>query len=270
LGGAILTRVIGIISGKGGVGKTTVALNLGTVLAHHLKKNVTVIDCNVTTSHIGLYLGIYYSPSTLNKVLRGESSIEEAIIQHFSGMKVIPASLSLSDLEGIDITQLKDKLREIFENNDIILLDASPGLGREALAALKASNEVIFVTTPYIPCVMDIVRCQEVINELGIKPLGIVLNMVNKKRYEMTPIEIEQLTRLPVIASIPFDKNVNKSLASKIPIVVFKPKTKASKELIKLGTKLFGETYKPKGKFSRFVQRLRSSFKRKKSELLVP
>jgi len=262
-----LTRVIGIISGKGGVGKTTIALNLGTVLAHHLKKNVTVIDCNLTTSHVGLYLGIYYSPSTLNKVLRGESGIEEAIIQHFSGMKVIPASLSLSDLEGIDITLLRDHLKEIFENNDVILLDASPGLGREVFATLKASDEVIYVTTPYIPCVMDIVRYQEVVNELGIKPLGIVLNMVNKKRYEMTSTEIEQLTRLPVIASIPFDKNVNKSLASKIPVVVLKPKSKASKELIKLGKKLFGETYMPRGKLSRFLQRLRSSFKKRKTEL---
>jgi MinD-like ATPase involved in chromosome partitioning or flagellar assembly len=184
-------------------------------------------------------------------------------------MKVIPASLSLSDLEGIDITQLKDNLRKIFNKNDFIFLDASPGLGREALAALKASDEVLFVTTPYVPCVMDIIRCQEVVNELGIKPIGIVLNMVNKKRYEMTPTEIEQLTRLPVIASIPFDKNVNKSLASKTPVVILKPKAKASKELIKLGNKLIGETYSPRGKLSRIVHRLRSSLKRRKSELPV-
>jgi len=261
-----LTRVIGIISGKGGVGKTTLALNLGTVLAHHLKKNVTVVDCNITTSHIGLYLGMYYCPSTLNKVLRGESGIEESIYEHFTGMKVIPASLSLSDLEGIDITQLKDNLRKIFSKNDFIFLDASPGLGRESLAALKASDEVLFVTTPYVPCVMDIIRCQEVVNELGIKSIGIVLNMVNKKRYEMTPTEIEQLTRLPVIASIPFDKNVNRSLASKTPVVILKPKAKASKELIKLGNKLIGETYTPKGKLSRIVHKLRSGLKRRKAE----
>jgi septum site-determining protein MinD len=258
-----LTRVIGIISGKGGVGKTTISLNLGTVLAHNLKKNVTVVDCNVTTSHIGLYLGMYYSPSTLNKVLRGESSIEEAIYEHFSGMKVIPASLSLSDLEGIDVTLLKDKLREIFNKNDIIILDASPGLGRETFATLKAIDEVLYITTPYIPCVMDIIRCQEVAKELGIKPLGIVLNMVHKKKYEMSPTEIEQLTKLPVIASIPFDKNVNRSLASKVPIVIFKPKSKASKELIKLGKKLFGETYESPSRFSIFMQRLKSGFRRK-------
>lgn len=257
-----MTRVIGIISGKGGVGKTTVSINLGTILAHHLQKNVTVIDCNVTTSHIGLYLGIYYSPSTLNKVLRGESNIEDAIVQHFSGMKVIPASLSLSDLDGIDVTLMKDKLTELFDKNDVILLDASPGLGREAFATLKAVDEIIYVTTPYIPSIMDIVRCQEVANELGIKPLGIVLNMVHKKRYEMTPAEVEQLTKIPVIASIPFDNNVNKSLASKTPVVILKPKSKASKELVKLGKKLFGGDYQTQGKLSSLIQRLRLGFKR--------
>ena len=51
-----MARIIGIVSGKGGVGKTTLGINLGAALAHHLKKNVTIVDCNVTTSHLGLYL----------------------------------------------------------------------------------------------------------------------------------------------------------------------------------------------------------------------
>lgn len=259
-----MTRIIGIISGKGGVGKTTVALNLGAVLAKHFNKRITIIDCNVTTSHVSLYLGMYYCPSTLNKVLRGESTIEEAIYEHFSGMKVIPASLSLFDLEGIDIIELRDKIKKIFDENDIIFLDASPGLGREGIAALKASDEVLFVTIPYVPCIMDIIRCQEVVNEIGVKPIGIALNMVNKERYEMTSKEIEQLTRLPVIASIPFDKNVNKSLASKIPVVIFKPKTKASKELFKLGANLIGESYKQESLFSRILKK----FKRGEEEFL--
>ena len=212
-----MSKIIGIVSGKGGVGKTTLTINLGSVLAQQFKKNVTVIDCNVTTSHLGLYLGMYYSPVTLNKVLRGESKIEDAIYEHFSGMKVIPASLSLSELDGIDITQIRSSIENILEKNDVILLDSAPGMGREALAALRAADGVIFVTTPYVPSVMDIVRCQEVVNELGIKSVGIVLNMVNKEKYEMSTDEIEQLTKLPVIASIPYDKNVNKSLAAKIP-----------------------------------------------------
>jgi len=263
-----MARIIGIASGKGGVGKTTVALNLGTVLAKQYKKNVTVIDCNVTTSHIGLYLGMYYCPSTLNKVLRGETSMEDAIYEHFSGMKVVPASLSLSDLERVDVTLIKDNVASISESNDIIFLDVAPGLGREALAALKACNEVIFVTTPYVPSVMDIVRSQEVVNELGVKPLGIVLNMANKEKYEMSATEIEQLTRLHVIASIPYDKNVNKSLASKTPVVILNPNTSASKALFRLGASLIGETYHSEGLLARVLERLR--FRRKTPEIPFP
>jgi septum site-determining protein MinD len=252
-----MAKIIGIVSGKGGVGKTTLTINLGSILAQQFKKNVTVIDCNVTTSHLGLYLGMYYSPVTLNKVLRGESKIEDAMYEHFSGMKVVPASLSLSELEGIDVTQIRSNLENILENNDIIFLDSAPGLGREGLATFKAADEIIFVTTPYVPSVMDIVRCQEIVSELGIKPIGIVLNMVNKEKHEMSPAEVEQLTKLPVIASIPYDKNVNKSLAAKIPVAMSNQGSSASKELFKLGATLIGENYKHKGVGHRILRALR-------------
>jgi septum site-determining protein MinD len=251
-----LARIIGIVSGKGGVGKTTITINLGAVLAKYFKKNVTIVDCNLTTSHLSLYLGMYYCPSTLNKVLRGEIGIEEAIYEHFSGMKVIPSSLSLSELEGIDILQLKKSISSISDKNDIILLDSPPGLERETLAVLRASEEVLYVTTPHVPSVIDIVRCQVYADEIGVKPLGIVLNMLRKEKYEMTSLEIEQLTRLPVIAKIPMDKNVEKSLGLKIPVVFYKPRARASKEFFRLTEVLIGETQK-RGVFSRILKKLK-------------
>ena len=252
-----LARVIAVASGKGGVGKTTVALNLGTVLAQQFNRSVTLIDCNVTTSHLGMYLGIYYSPVTLNKVLRGEVQMNEAVHDHLGGMKVIPASLSLSDLEGVDMIKLREKINMIADENEIILLDAAPGLGREAISTLKAADEVLFVTTPYVPAVMDVVRTMEVVNELGVKPIGIVLNMTHKERYEMTPQEVEQLTRVPVIASIPFDKNVNKSVVEKLPITTFKPDSKATRAMVMLGAKVINEPYEERrGVFGRIMRRL--------------
>jgi septum site-determining protein MinD len=265
-----LARVISIVSGKGGVGKTTVTANLGAALAQQFKKNVTVVDCNVTTSHLGLYLGIYYSPATLNKVLRGEVTVEEAIYQHFSGMKIIPASLSLSELEGVDVTQIRDSIKPIFDKNDVVLLDSSPGLGRESIAALRASDEVIYVTTPFVPSVLDIVRCQEVVKELGVKPIGIVLNMVGRERYEMTKTEIEQLTRLPVIATIPYDKNVKKSLTTKMPVVNMNPNTAASKEFFKLAARLVGMPYRSEGLLSRILGKLRLKRRFSRPEVNMP
>jgi septum site-determining protein MinD len=252
-----LARIIGVVSGKGGVGKTTVSINLGTILAKHHQKNVTLVDCNVTTSHLSLYLGMYYCPVTLNKVLRGENYIEDSVHHHFSGMNIIPASLSLNDLEGIDITELRNSLKGIFNKNDIIILDGSPGLGREAMATIKASDELLYVTNPYVPFIMDVIRCQEVAKEIGAKPLGIVLNMVHKKKHEMTKHEIEELTKLPVISTIPFDTNVHKSLALKMPIALYKPNTAASKELFKLASFLIGEKYVQESFLSRLLRSLK-------------
>jgi len=199
---------------------------------------------------------MYYCPITLNKVLRGEYTAEEAVQTHHSGLKVIPASLSLSDLEGIDVTEIRNSLKSLFDKNDIILLDGSPGLGREAVATLRASDEILYVTNPYIPFAMDIVRNQEIVNEIGVKPLGIVLNMVHGKKYEMNSKEIEELTRLPVIAKIPFDRNVHKSLALKIPVVTYKPYTAASKEIMKLSSLLVGEAYDVEGTLQSLLRKI--------------
>lgn len=248
----ILTRFIGIVSGKGGVGKTTVAINVGTSLVHHFKKNVTIVDCNVTNSHLGLYLGMYYSPVTINNVLKGESGIEDAIYKHYSGVDVVPAALSITELKDLDLISIGEKVRGLSDKNDIVLLDVSPGLGREAMATLKACDEVLYVTNPYVPCIMDIIRTQEIVTEYGIKPIGIALNMIHNKEHEMNVKEVEHLTRLPVLISIPFDSNVNKSLSASTPVIFLKPRSKASLSFRKLAGLLVNEKYE-----ENFMGRLR-------------
>lgn len=253
-----MVRIIGIVSGKGGVGKTTLTINLGAALSHFFKKKVTIVDCNITTSHLGLYLGMYYCPITLNKVLKGESEIEEAIYEHYTGMKVVPSALSVSELEGVDITLLRESLKPLEEKNDIILLDGSPGLGREAMACLKACDEVLYVTTPYVPSVIDIVKYQEVVSTLNLKPIGIVLNAVDRARYEMNSKEVEELTKLPVLISIPYDKNVKRALSLKMPVVMLNKNSPASREIIRFAAKLVGEHYNQESSFSRIMERLKN------------
>jgi septum site-determining protein MinD len=253
-----MARIIGIVSGKGGVGKTTLAINLGTVLSKFFNKRVTIVDCNITTSHLGLYLGMYYFPVTLNKVLKGEYDIESAVYDYFSNLKIVPASVSISELEGVDISLLRESLKPLEDKNDIILLDGSPGLGREAMTCLKACDEVLYVTSPYVPALIDIVKYQEVVSELGLNPIGIVLNAVDKARYEMNAREVEELVRLPVLASIPYDKNVKRALAEKIPVVLLNKNSPASREIIKFAGKLVYEKYYTESSFSRFLERLRN------------
>ena len=233
-------RKIGIISGKGGVGKTTLVANLGAALAKKFNKDVAIVDCNLTTSHLSLSLGMYYCPVTLNHILRGKTKVEDAIYSHPSGMKIVPASIRIGELVGVDAKKLKKVIDKLHKKTDIILLDSSPGLGKEALSAIEASKEIIFVTNPNLPAVTDVIKCKEIIKDMGKKPIGVVMNMVTKKGYELSQKEVEILTELPVIASIPHDVNVHRSLAKRTPLVLHKPRSKASREMTRLAGCLVG------------------------------
>jgi septum site-determining protein MinD len=240
-----MTRITGVISGKGGVGKTTLVANLGAILASQYKKRVIIVDCNVTTSHLGLYLGMYYHPISLNQVLRGEATIDDAMYDYtIPGLKIIPASLSLDDLKGVDIGELKYKIKDLFGKADIVFLDSAPGLGKEGMAALRASDEILFITTPFVPHVLDVIKSHQIAKEIGAKPLGVVLNMSGEGRHELSPQDIEKLVELPIISVIPRDKQVLRSLASKVPVVDLHPKSPSSRELQKLAAMLIGEEYK--------------------------
>lgn len=251
-----MARVISVISGKGGVGKTTLVSNVSTILVQQFNRDVAIVDCNLTTSHLGFFMGVFFSPVTLNDVLRGQATIEEATYLHPSGVKVIPASLSLTDLEGIDILNLKDSIKGLVEKTEILLLDSAPGLGREAMAAIRASDEAVFITTPFLPCVADVIRSKEVVEQVGVKPLGVVMNMVTGDKKEMKKEEVESMCDLPVLAEIPYDKNIRASLSMSLPIFLLNPKSKASRELLKFSAGLIGLEYR-KSLLERIFERLK-------------
>ena len=250
-----MTRAIGIVSGKGGVGKTTLAINIGAALSKFYNKRTALVDCNLTTSHISLYLGIYHKPTTINHVLREEHNLEEAIHHHESGMKILPAALSLNELDGVDILKMKEHVEALKKNHDLVLLDSAPGLGRESVGTLKASDEVLFVTTPTILGVTDVIRTEEVCRELGLKNLGIVLNMVHGDKHEVASKDVEHITGMPVIAEIPYHNEFRKALAAKAPLVTMNPGHKASREISRVSARIANVPYVDRGFFSRLIGR---------------
>ncbi len=253
-----MTRIIAISSGKGGVGKTTVTANLAVVISKYMGLNVTVIDANVTASHLAMHFGEFRYGSTLNDVLRGDASLSEAIIFHpESRVQIVPASINLSDLKGVDITILGKKIRDVLPVEDYILIDSAPGFGREAIAALMAADEAIIVTTPDVPSLTDVLRGKKVLEDLGIKNIGLVVNKVMGKRFEPSKEEIEKFTNLPVIAQIPFSEKFLKSLAAKKPLALLDPKAREIKSFLQLASYISGENYSlPKESFLTKIRRL--------------
>lgn len=236
-----MSRIIGVVSGKGGVGKTTVVANLGAVLAERFAKRVVIVDCNLTTSHLSMYLGLHQAPTTINDVLRGEAEISEAAYIHESGMTVVPASLSSGEGGEFEIGRLKNVVGKLFGGADVVLLDSAPGLGKEAMATIGASDEVLFVTNPNTPAVMDVIRCSKAAGRTGVRKLGIVLNMVHGESHELSVREVEQLAELKVIAIVPFDKNVMRSLDARKPVITYNPNSGASRAFVRLASHLVSE-----------------------------
>lgn len=235
-----MSRIISVISGKGGVGKTTLVSNLGAALTKQ-GKNVVIIDGNVTTPNLSLHLGIPFYPTTLHDALRDDRPIESAIYNHQSGMKIIPASLSIDSLNGVDLDKLDDALSSLLGKTDVIIIDSAAGLGKEALASMSVADELLIVTNPELPAVTDALKTIRIAQDNGIRVLGVVLNRVKGMKHEMSIEDIRSMLEVPIISVIPEDMAIPRSIANKIPVVHHKPHSRSSIEFHRLASKISGE-----------------------------
>ena len=238
-----MTRIVAIASGKGGVGKTTLVSNLSHVLTE-LGKDVTAVDTNLTTPHLGLHLGLHMVPKSLHDFLRGDAKLHEVVYYHPYGFKVIPAGLSVNDLVGIDSDKLQEVTLNLLGKTDFVFLDSAPSLGREATLSLKLSDEILLLTNPNLPAVLDILKVAKVAESLDKTVLGVVVNRVNRKENELPLSEIEDIVKYPVIGEIPEDVNVQRALAARTAVVDYSPKSPASVEMRRLGHYLVGKEFK--------------------------
>ena len=134
-----MTKLITITSGKGGVGKTTTAINLAMAI-NSFGKEVVLVDANLTTPNIGLHLGAPIVPVSLNHVLLGKAKIQDAIYEHESGTKIIPSSLSINELRRLNHKKLKDVGKRLRKMADFVIYDSAAGLGEEAIAAIESAD----------------------------------------------------------------------------------------------------------------------------------
>jgi len=222
-----MTRVIATASGKGGVGKTTTTVNLGAALTE-LGHDVIVVDANLTTPNIGLHLGMHDPEVTLNDVIAGTATITDAIQLHDSGLRVIPASLSLSKLKHTKATKLWDILMDLFGSTDFILLDTPAGLETGAKSVLDVGEEVLIVTNPETPALTDALKTVRMAHRSGSYVIGAVLNKYIESEQMVKEEDVVNMLDIPVIAKIPYDDQVRYSIQQKAPIVLRKPNSPAA------------------------------------------
>lgn len=237
-----MTKIIAIASGKGGVGKTTAAINLGTALAS-FGRHVIVVDGNLATPNIGVYLGSPVVSSSLHEAVKGKKSIRDCVYSHQSGMRIVPASISLADFKRTKPENLGRTIKDLEGTSEIVVVDSAPGLGDDMFSAVDAADEVIVITTADLPAVTDALRTIELIEEKGITVIGVVANRVRNDELEMKTVEIEALLERPVIASIPDDDSVREALRKNHPVVYSHPDSPSSIAYKKLAALIIGQKY---------------------------
>lgn len=240
-----MTRIITIASGKGGVGKTTLVSNLSSALVM-FGKSVIAVDGNLTTANLGLHLGIPLYPVTLQDVLNGHARLSDALYYHQAGFTVLPADISLRKLRLASTHELVNVFYKLVGGCDFVIVDSAAGLGKEALAAVEAADEMIIVTNPELPALTDALKLGSIAKKYGTHNLGVVVNRVKGKKHEFSMPAIEEFLEMPVIGRIPEDPEVSMSISRKTPVVVNNPGAKASQHIMSLAARLIGEEYKPK------------------------
>ncbi|MBT3397681.1 P-loop NTPase [archaeon] len=235
-----MARIIVINSGKGGVGKTTTAINLGASL-NKLDKEVIIVDANLNTPNIGLQLGAPIVPITLNHVLKGKADIEDAIYEHSSGTKIVPSSLSVKELTKFNTKKIPEIARKLSGMCDFVIIDSAAGFGEEVMAALEASEEIIIVTNPEMPAVTDALKAVKVARGMGKEIRGVVVTRHRNAKYEMPLSSIKSMLEAQIIGVIPEDKAVKEALTKRDAVVHTHPRSRVSRKYHEIARKVLGE-----------------------------
>ena len=230
----VKTRIIAITSGKGGVGKTSLSVNLAIMFAR-MGENVLLMDADLGLANVNVLLGM--APEyTLYDVVKGNKTLSNIVMDIF-GIKIIPGASGFSILANLP-EDIRKKLIEEFktlEEYSIIILDTSAGLSYNVISFLLSADDVLVLTTPEPPAITDAYGIIKVISTRGIENIKLianrvkslqeanrVLNKLHTVARKFLEIDIDEL------GFIFEDEIVRKSIYKQIPFVEGYPKSKAS------------------------------------------
>jgi len=148
----------------------------------------------------------------------------------------------MESMKLVDFEKLEQNLQDLHLITDYLIIDGSPGLGRETTALIGLADEVLIVTNPDNASILDAKRLIDMAQYFKKTITGVILNKVAKKAHNLTSEEIEKYLNIPIIAHIPKDIRFEKALKERLPFIHIYPKRKASKEYKKLAAKLTGKS----------------------------
>ena len=231
-----------IASGKGGTGKTTTTVNLGTALALLGKKTV-IIDADIGMANLSLLLGLEKSPVTLHEVLSGKAKAHEAVYEGPGGVNVIPCGISLQGFQNSDPEKLQELMATLVEDIDFMLIDAPAGISKDGVIPLAIADEVILVVNPELSSMADALKTKVLTEMLGGEIGGAILNRAGMEQTEINRQKVADILGVDVIEMVPEDSNVRRSAAFKVPIVIKTPNSPAAVAFKRLAAHMSGTDF---------------------------
>jgi len=232
-----MATVIAFTSGKGGVGKTSIATNLGlSLVARNLK--VCLFDADTGLANINILMGV--SPNyTIEHVLNGEKSIEEIIITLPSGISIVPAASGIKQCTNLNhkqISLLTSSLQTLETKFDYLLVDTAAGIDSNVLDFVASAQYRVVVITPEPSSLTDSFALLKMLIIRGKKKsIFILVNRVEDyktsqlifKRFQKavkTYLKID----INYLGYLTSDASVNKAATKQIPVVLSYPSSSIS------------------------------------------
>lgn len=240
-------RVISITSGKGGVGKTNIVVNLGFALSR-LGKKVLILDADLGLGNLDILLGI--APKyNFSHVITGEKTISDITIEVPGKMKIIPASSGIQELTRLSQEQKIRILTELdlmIDPVDVLLIDTATGISSNVMYFNSAVQEVVVVVSPELTSITDAYALMKLLsNKYSVKDFKLLVNMAKniqeaQEIFRNLNLVVKKFLDISIqyIGHVSFDENVRKSVKRQKVVSELYPDTRASKCFESLAKKI--------------------------------
>ncbi|WP_269619068.1 MinD/ParA family protein [Zhongshania sp. BJYM1] len=263
-------QVIAVSGGKGGVGKTNVAINLSVGLAE-LGSRVVLLDADFSLANVDVLLGLKAS-DTIEQVLDGSCSLQDIMLTGPAGIKIIPASSGtrrLSMLSSLEHAGLIRAFSDISNQLDVLVVDTAAGISDSVVNFLSAAHEVLMVVCNEPSSITDAYALIKLLNrDFGRSRFRIVANMVadeheGRQLFDSLSAVCGRFLDVALIyaGTVPFDTALRESVRQQVPVITAAPSSGSARALRELAK--HAHTWplpaKSQGHLVFFVERLLAS-----------
>ncbi len=242
--------IVAIASGKGGVGKTTTSVNLAIALAKHTRRAI-LLDADLGLANADVLCGLM-PKARLESAVGEDFTLEDLAIDAPGGFRLIPGSVGIGRVGELDDAErrvLLNRLNDLHESNDVIMIDTSAGLGPSVTAFIDAADACLIVATPEPTSIADayaLIKVLVTVKEGQRLPtLALIVNQaINEKEANTVHARISGVCdrflgySLPMIGYVRKDKKVVKAIKARTPYMIESPKSSAARDMAELAASL--------------------------------